>query len=320
MEAIGRRSSPAAALEAARDRRDRTYDPELADLFVEHGDRWFEILAKRDPWDAVLDLEPQPYRTIEADDLDDALTVAADFIDLKSPYMAGHSRRCAALTADAAALLGCTPQETARLRRAALVHEFGTTGVPNSIWDKPGPLTRAEFDRVELHTMLTEQLLRRSPALAALNPVAAAHHEKADGSGYHKGSRIDVMDRGAGLLGAVDIYVGLTTERADRPAFSEGQAGTELRRLASDGALDARAVDAVLAAAGHGGPTQPRRDTHPGDRRTALHLAEDGRPPHPARLREDRGLDTRGRGALGDAERRRPLTASVHPRSAAARS
>ena len=73
------------------------------------------------------------------------------------------------------------------LRRAALVHEFGTTAVPNSIWDKPGPLTRAEFDRVELHPMLTEQMLRRSAALAALNPVAAAHHEKADGSGSYTG-------------------------------------------------------------------------------------------------------------------------------------
>jgi hypothetical protein len=58
------------------------------------------------------------------------------------------------------------------------VYDFGTTAVPTSIWDKPGPLTRAEFDRVELHPMLTEQMLRRSPALAVLNPVAAAHHEK----------------------------------------------------------------------------------------------------------------------------------------------
>ena len=53
---------------------------------------------------------------------------------------------------------------------AALVHDFGTTVVPNSIWDKPGPLTRAEFDRVELHPMVTEQMLRRSPALAVLDP------------------------------------------------------------------------------------------------------------------------------------------------------
>lgn len=73
--------------------------------------------------------------------------------------MAGHSRRCAQLAADAAQL-GFADDVIVTLRRAALVHEFGTTAVPNSIWDKPGPLTRAEFDRVELHPMLTEQRVR----------------------------------------------------------------------------------------------------------------------------------------------------------------
>jgi DNA-binding CsgD family transcriptional regulator len=146
-------------LVAARDRRDRTYDPELADLFVEHGASWFEQLDKQDPWDAVLDLEPEPHRTLVGAELDEAITVAADFIDLKSPYMAGHSRRCAQLAADAAELLGCTDAEITSVRRAALLHEFGTTAIPNSILDKRGPLTRAEFDRVEHHPMFTEQML-----------------------------------------------------------------------------------------------------------------------------------------------------------------
>jgi HD-GYP domain-containing protein (c-di-GMP phosphodiesterase class II) len=195
MEAIGRLFSPEQALDAARDRRDRTYDPELADLFAASGRGWFERLAKLDPWDAVLDLEPEPHRTLAGAELDDALVVAADFIDLKSPFMGGHSRRCAQLAGDAAGLLGCSDDEIAAVRRAALLHEFGTTAVPNSIWDKPGPLTRSEFDRVELHPMLTEQMLRRSPALAGLNVVAASHHEKADGSGYHKRLRADGADR-----------------------------------------------------------------------------------------------------------------------------
>jgi HD-GYP domain-containing protein (c-di-GMP phosphodiesterase class II) len=130
-----------------------------------------------------------------------------------------------------------------------LVHEFGTTAVPNSIWDKPGPLTRAEFDRVELHPMFTEQMLRRSPALDALNPIAAAHHEKADGSGYHK--RVKTTDPGADVLAATDIYIGLTSDRADRPAFSTAYAAAELHRFAADGVLSRDAIDAVLAAAGH---------------------------------------------------------------------
>jgi DNA-binding CsgD family transcriptional regulator len=154
----------------------------------------------------------------------------------------------------------------ATLRRAALVHDFGTTGVPNSIWDKPGALTRAEFDRVELHPMLTEQMLRRSPALAALNPIACAHHEKCDGSGYHKRLRTKPSDPSAAILAAADIYVGLTTERADRAAFSDSDAAVALRRVASEGALDERAVKAVVVAAGHGEPLMPgaRRTPQPG--------------------------------------------------------
>ena len=100
-------------------------------------------------------------------------SVAADFIDLKSPYMGGHSRRCAQLAADAARLLGLSDEDASR--GSAGPRSCTTSArprVPNSIWDKPGALTRAEFDRVELHPMLTEQMLRRSPALAALNPVA----------------------------------------------------------------------------------------------------------------------------------------------------
>jgi HD-GYP domain-containing protein (c-di-GMP phosphodiesterase class II) len=264
MEAIGRSSSPAEALEAARDRRGRTYDPELADLFIEHGSRWFAELAKVDPWDAVLELEPEPRRMLDGTELDDALLVAADFIDLKSPYMAGHSRRCAALGADAAGLLGLADEEIAMVRRAAWVHEFGTTAVPNSIWDKPGPLTRSELDRVQVHPMLTEQMLRRSPGMVALNHAASAHHERADGSGYHKGLRAEAIERGAGVLAAADVYVGLTADRADRPALSAEHAATELRRLASDGVLEEGTVDAVLEAAGHGEPPKTsRRRTYP---------------------------------------------------------
>ncbi len=332
MEAIGRRASPAQAIDAARDRRDRTYDPDLADLFAANGMAWFDEVAKVEPWDAVLEREPQPHLTLEGAELDDALTVAADFIDLKSPYRAGHSRRCAQLAADAAEVLGFSDEEITTLRRAALVHELGTTAIPNSILDKPGSLTRAELDSVELHPMLTEQVLRRTPGLAVLNPVAAAHHEKADGSGYHKGLLADAVDRGANVLAAVEIYVGLTTERADRPAFSDQQAAVDLRRSRNGG--DARAwrgrcrarggrtwqgVTAAISSDSASRRTQrsrsrgsePRGDgaDDARDRRTPLHLAEDRRPPHPARVHEDRSIDPSGGCPVGDAERRRSLRA-----------
>jgi HD-GYP domain-containing protein (c-di-GMP phosphodiesterase class II) len=263
MEAIARLFSPDHALDAARDRRGRTYDPMLADLFVENGHDWFDRLRTIEPWDAVLVLEPEPRRLLDGKALDDALIVAADFIDLKSPYMGGHSRRCAQLCADAARVLGFTEEAVTTVRRAAFVHDFGTTAVPNSIWDKPGALTRTEFDRVELHPMLTEQMLRRSPALAALNPVASAHHEKCDGTGYHKRVHAGAADLGACVLAAADIYVGLTSERADRPPFPAVDAATELLRLETQGVLESRATQAVLLAAGHGEPEVSRRKRPP---------------------------------------------------------
>jgi HD-GYP domain-containing protein (c-di-GMP phosphodiesterase class II) len=265
MEAIGRLFSPDHALEAARERRDSTYDPALADLFVAHGRGWFDRLAEIEPWDAVLALEPEPHRMLSGAELDEALTVVADFIDLKSPYMGGHSRRCARVATDAGQVLGLAEDAAAVLRRAALVHDFGTTVVPNSIWDKPGPLTRAEFDRVELHPMVTEQMLRRSPALAVLNPAASAHHEKGDGSGYHKRLHADDEDLGACVLAATEVYVGLTTERADRPPFEPADAAAELRRLESEGVLEPRASRAVLVAA-HGEPqtAMGKRQHNPG--------------------------------------------------------
>jgi HD-GYP domain-containing protein (c-di-GMP phosphodiesterase class II) len=251
MEAYGRRFSAAEALGVVLDRSGRTYDPGLAELFAEHGAEWFDRLAALDPWDAVLTLEPEPHRTFDGAQLDEVLLVVADFIDLKSPFMSGHSRRCADVASAAGKVLGYDDDAIARLRRAALVHELGTTAVPNSIWDKAASLTRAEFDRVELHPMVTEQMLRRSPALSRLNPVAAAHHERTDGTGYHKSLGAAGLEPAAHVLAVTDVYVGLTSDRADRTALSADDAATELMSCADRGTLDRAATNAVLEAAGH---------------------------------------------------------------------
>jgi DNA-binding CsgD family transcriptional regulator len=239
MEAIARRLSPAAALAAAADRRDRTYDPALADRYVARGAEWLDRLARLEPWRAVLDSEPEPRQLLEGDDLDEALELLADFIDLKSPYRLGHSRRCATIGWEASRRL------------------FGITALPNSILDKPGPLTLAERERVDHHPFLTEQVLRRTPALAVLNPLASAHHEREDGTGYPKG--LTSTAPGARVLAAADAWVGWTTERADRPAAADADAAHELRALSASGKLDPRATEAVLAVVGQGDAPAPRR-------------------------------------------------------------
>ena len=81
----------------------------------------------------------------------------------------------------------CAERRQTTVRRAALLHDLGRTGVPNSIWDKPGALTESERERVRLHPYYTERALARPAALARLGAIAGAHHERLDGSGYHRG-------------------------------------------------------------------------------------------------------------------------------------
>jgi len=250
-EALARLGSPQEAVAAIRERSGRAYDPALVEVFVPGAAEAFTRLEKTDPWDAALACEPESRRVLSGAALDEALEVAADFIDLKSPFTAGHSRQVATLAAAACQRAGLPSAVADRARRAGLVHDLGRTGVPNSIWDKPGTLTRAELDRVHLHPVLTEQMLRRAGALDALNQIAACHHEKADGSGYFKGLTSGQLNPAARILGAADRYQAMTQHRAHRPALSPQAAAAELRRMAAAGEVDRDAAECVLTAAGH---------------------------------------------------------------------
>jgi HD-GYP domain-containing protein (c-di-GMP phosphodiesterase class II) len=137
------------------------------------------------------------------------------------------------------------------------------TGIPNTILDKPAPLTRAENDRFEVHPLLTEQVLRRTPALSVLNPVACAHHEHADGSGFHKALAARACHPWAGLLAAANAFVSLTTEHASGPALSPSAAARELRHRASTGWYEAGTTEAVLEAVGQGKTRRSRRAPSP---------------------------------------------------------
>jgi HD-GYP domain-containing protein (c-di-GMP phosphodiesterase class II) len=261
VEVAQRVEGGAASVALARRRAGGAYDPELVDAFVAIAATLFERLDKVDPWDEVLALEPDPRHLLRGAALDDALLAAADFIDLKSPFTAGHSRGVAALAADAAEASGLSADDVTAARRASLVHDFGRTAIPNSIWDKPAPLTHAETDRVELHPLLSEQMLRRAPGLAVLNPIAACHHERLDGSGYCKGLSGSQLSPASRIVAAADRYHAMTEDRAHRPALGEKVAAAELRRAVGEGAVDHDAAEAVLAAAGH--VARRRRPTYP---------------------------------------------------------
>ena len=140
--------------------------------------------------------------------------------------------------------------DVAALRRAALVHDLGRVAAPARIWQKPGPLNADEWEQVRLHPYYTERVLARSDFLSSLARVAGAHHERLDGSGYHRGVAGSEITLPARVLAAADVYCAMTAPRPYRDALPTEQASTELAREASPGRLDAGAVSAVLDAAG----------------------------------------------------------------------
>ena len=102
-----------------------------------------------------------------------------------------------------------------------------------------------------LHAYHSERVLCRSPFLAALTPVATSHHERLDGSGYHRRAAAAALTPPARLLAAADAYHAMTEPRPHREALSPERAAATLSQEANAGRLDAEAVAAVLEAAGH---------------------------------------------------------------------
>jgi HD-GYP domain-containing protein (c-di-GMP phosphodiesterase class II) len=236
------------------ERAGHAFDPDVAAVLV---DGAAEILAPEtatSAWEETLAVEPHPWLTLEGEAIDRALAALGDFTDLASPYLVGHSAGVADLAAAAAEGCRLAPAEVVLVRRAGLVHDLGRVAVPVRIWQKQGPLTADEWERVRLHPYHTERLLMQSPFLSRLAPVASSHHERLDGSGYHRGLSGATLALPARLLVAADAYHAMTEPRAHREPLSPGQAAETLGEECRAARFDADAVAAVLDAAGQAVP------------------------------------------------------------------
>ena len=239
------------ALAVLRKRAGGLYDPQIVACCCQHADQLFQETGEASLWESVLAAEPGPVACIPKERLDEVLRAAADFVDLKSPYTIGHSSGVAELAAEAARRCGLPESDVIAVRRAGFLHDLGRIGVPNTIWDKPGPLSDSEWERVRLHPYYTERMLARIKALGTVCTLAAQHHERLDGTGYHRGIPAPQLAMPGRLLAAADSYHAMREPRPHRPALAQEEAFAELRRQVRAGLLDDEAVRAVLTAAGH---------------------------------------------------------------------
>jgi HD-GYP domain-containing protein (c-di-GMP phosphodiesterase class II) len=252
---------PELAVQAVRKRAGSILDPAIADTFVAHAAELLEAASGGDPRRRALEVEPEPVRVVPLGRVSELAAAFGDLADLKTPFTHGHSAGVARLARAAGEGLGLDAESLMRLELAALLHDLGRVAVSNAVWEKPGPLTSGEWEQVRLHSYHSERILSCTAVLKSVATLAGMHHERLDGSGYHRGCTAAQISFPARVLAAADALQAMTQARPHRDAVAVDEAAERLQDDARAGRLDPDAVRAVVDAAG--GPPQRRADLRP---------------------------------------------------------
>lgn len=183
----------------------------------------------------------------------------AGAVDAKDRYTSGHSRRVAEYAVLLGRELGWSEDRLNRLRFAALMHDVGKIGVPDSVLNKPSRLNSIEYDMVKAHTILGARIIPSDPDLPEAWTAARSHHERYDGSGYPDGLSGDDIPLIARIIGIADSFDAMNSNRVYRAAIPRSVIRAELEKglgsqfdptigraflaLFDSGALDAVAED-----------------------------------------------------------------------------
>lgn len=224
------------------------FNPELVKAFnhlIKDRDFWVPLISE-EIQNIVSQLEPKTKTIyINEDELDKISIAFADVIDSKSPFTFGHSTRVQKYTDGIAKTMGFSDGKRRWLGRGALLHDIGKLGISNSILDKPGKLTEAEFAKVKEHPRLTEEILRRMKPFKQIAPIAGAHHERLDGKGYHKGIGAEDIHLETRMMTVADIYDALTAKRPYRDAMPVEEALKILNGM-RETAVDGECLEALI--------------------------------------------------------------------------
>lgn len=243
VEVFWQHGGPVAACAVARRRCGSWFDAELvhALLTLEEDEEFWRAVASPD----VSRLEPRD-RVLVADGgrLDEVALAFASIVDAKSPYTAHHSDGVAAIAVAMARLQGLDSRTRGTLRRAALLHDIGKLGVSNLILDKPGPLRQEEWATVKRHPRWSVEILARVSAFQDVARIAGAHHERLDGSGYHRGLTAEQLDQPSRILAVADMAEALSSDRPYRSALELDHV-IEIVRRSAGRTLDGDACQAL---------------------------------------------------------------------------
>jgi HD-GYP domain-containing protein (c-di-GMP phosphodiesterase class II) len=227
------------------------YEPELVDIFLPNAEKLLAGLDGPVDRETILALEPLPHAMLDEKGCDEAFLAIADMIDMRMPFTFGHSRAVAALAEAACKRAGLPEADIRDARWAAYTHDIGELAVPVSTWMRASALTERETDAARLHPYHGERALASlggdGKAIAAL---VLRHHERLDGSGYHRYAKAPDLSPASRVLAAAEAFQTAREARPHRPAMNDAAAAAKLRAAVKEGKLCSEAVEAVLTTAG----------------------------------------------------------------------
>lgn len=156
-----------------------------------------------------------------------------------------HSLRVLEYCFHLAEMVGYPQSQLPELARAALLHDIGKIGIPQSILAKPGRLTAEEFEIMKSHVVKGVRILERVPTMRVCIPIVLHHHEQYDGTGYPNAVEKNDIPLGARIFAIVDTFDAMTSDRPYRRAVSFEDASSEIRRCAGH-QFDPAITDAFL--------------------------------------------------------------------------
>ena len=137
-------------------------------------------------------------------------------IELRDNYTKGHSLRVADGSYVLASLYGLTIEENNKIYIAALLHDIGKIGIPDTILLKPGKLNEDEYNLVKQHGALSGKILEKMHKYSYLAPIAKHHHEDYNGLGYPDGLKGEEIPLGSRIISIIDVFDALTSKRIYR--------------------------------------------------------------------------------------------------------
>jgi putative nucleotidyltransferase with HDIG domain len=172
----------------------------------------------------------------------------ANALEAKDPYTRGHSTRVADLAGQLALRMSLSRPATEKIAQAALLHDLGKIGVPESILRKSSALTEQEWEVMRRHPVTGAQIVAPLEFFDDGALIVRHHHERLDGSGYPDGLSGEAIPLGARIVAVADVYDALTSRRPYRARLTHAEAIHVLRREAGrtlDGHLVALFVDMI---------------------------------------------------------------------------